>query len=120
MPEKSAGSSVRSIFAAPARWALALLLVAAGAAVAASAERIAMAQAPAPGGRVVVLAGDRLTIADIVDIAEGRANVEMSADGMARVRSARAVIDHYIDQGLPAYGIPSWNPSPTPTTALPS
>ena len=29
----------------------------------------------------------------------------MSADGMARVRSARAVIDHYIAQGLPAYGI---------------
>ena len=64
-----------------------------------------MAQAPAPGGRVVVLARDHLIIADIVDIAEGRANVEMSADGMARVRSARAVIEHYIDQGLPAYGI---------------
>jgi histidine ammonia-lyase len=105
MPEKSAGSIVRSIFAARASGALALLLVAAGAAEAASAERIAMAQAPAPGGRVVVLAGDRLTVADIVDIAEGRANVEMSADGMARVRSARAVIDHYIAQGLPAYGI---------------
>src|SRR5262245_56875007 len=102
MREKGAGSIVRSILAVPAPCALALLLVAAGAA---SGEQIATAPAPAPGGRVVVLTGDRVTIADIVDIAEGRASVEMSADGMKRIRSARAVIDHYIDQGLPAYGI---------------
>jgi hypothetical protein len=105
MPAKSAGSIVRSRFAVPLSGALALFLVVTGAVEAASDERIAAAQAPAPSGRVVVLTGDRLTIADIAAIADGRANVEMSADRMERIRSARAVIDHYIDQGLPAYGI---------------
>jgi hypothetical protein len=37
--------------------------------------------------------------------ADGRANVEMSADGMGRIRSAHAVIDDYIDESLPAFGI---------------
>jgi histidine ammonia-lyase len=55
--------------------------------------------------RVVVLTGDSLTIADIVDIAEGRATIEISPEGLERIRQARAVVDHYIDQGLPAYGI---------------
>jgi len=46
-----------------------------------------------------------VTITDIVDIAEGRPSIAVSTDGMERIRSARGVIDHYIDQGLPAYGI---------------
>ena len=75
------GSIGRSRFAVPSG-ALALFLVAAGAVEVASDERIAAAQAPAPPGRVVVLTGYRLTIADIVAIADGRANVEMSADGI--------------------------------------
>ncbi|QIG47428.1 aromatic amino acid lyase [Nordella sp. HKS 07] len=46
-----------------------------------------------------------MTIADIVDIAEGRATIAVSAEGMERIRTARAVVDHYIEKGLPAYGI---------------
>jgi len=55
--------------------------------------------------RLVVLSGDRLTIADIGDIAQGRATIAVSTDGMERIRAARGVVDHYIEQGLPAYGI---------------
>jgi histidine ammonia-lyase len=55
--------------------------------------------------RVVQLTGDSLTIADIVDIAEGRATIEISPEGFERIAAARAVVDHYIAQGLPAYGI---------------
>jgi histidine ammonia-lyase len=62
--------------------------------------------APPPGGgRVVKLTGKDLTVADIVDIAEGRARVAVSDDGMRRVKAARGVVDHYIEKGLPAYGI---------------
>lgn len=59
----------------------------------------------ASASRVVVLNGDRLTIADIADIAEGKATIAVSAEGMERIRAARTVVDHYIEQGLPAYGI---------------
>jgi histidine ammonia-lyase len=55
--------------------------------------------------RVIELNGDALTIADIVDIAEDHATIMVSANGMNRIRRARGVIDHYIDRGLPAYGI---------------
>lgn len=58
-----------------------------------------------PAARVIVLNGDRLTIADIGDIAEGKATIAVSAQGMARIRAARGVVDHYIEKGLPAYGI---------------
>ena len=53
----------------------------------------------------MVLTGDSMTIADIVDIAEGRATIAVSNDGMKRIRAARAVVDHFIAEGLPAYGI---------------
>jgi histidine ammonia-lyase len=55
--------------------------------------------------RIVVLNGDHLTITDIVDIAEGRATIAVSAEGMERIRAGRSVVDHYIENGLPAYGI---------------
>jgi histidine ammonia-lyase len=61
--------------------------------------------AASAANRVIVLSGDRLTIADIVDIAEGRATIAVSADGMERIQAARGVIDHYIEKALPAYGI---------------
>ncbi len=54
---------------------------------------------------VIVLDGEGITVSDIVAIAEGRADVAVSEDGMDRVRAARAVVDHYIAAGLPAYGI---------------
>jgi histidine ammonia-lyase len=62
-------------------------------------------QPPVQNPRTVVLTGDSMTIADIVDIAEGRATIEVSNDGMERIRAARAVVDHFIEEGLPAYGI---------------
>jgi hypothetical protein len=45
--------------------------------------------ASAAPGRVVVLTGDCMTIADIVDIAEAEATIAVSADAMARIRLAR-------------------------------
>ena len=62
-------------------------------------------QPPVQNPRTVVLTGDSMTIADIVDIVEGRATIEVSNDGMERIRAARAVVDHFIEEGLPAYGI---------------
>ena len=62
-------------------------------------------QPPVQDPRTVVLTGDSMTIADIVDIAQGRATIEVSNDGMERIRAARAVVDHFIEEGLPAYGI---------------
>jgi ABC-type oligopeptide transport system substrate-binding subunit len=55
---------------------------------------------PTEDRRVLELTGEDLTIADVVDIAEGRANIEVSDAGMERVQKARAVVDHYIDEGL--------------------
>jgi histidine ammonia-lyase len=60
---------------------------------------------PPEDRRVVELTGEGLTVADIVDIAESRASIAVSDDGMQRIKAARAVVDHYIDKGLPAYGI---------------
>jgi histidine ammonia-lyase len=77
-------------------------------------------QPPAMASRVVVLNGDRLTIADIVDIAEGRAAIEVSAEGMERIQLARGVVDHYIRQGLPAYGITTMYGADFQTTLPPA
>src|SRR6266550_4664376 len=73
-----------------------------------SADRVRAAPTsaePASRDKVIVLDGKSLTIDDIVDIAKGRATIEISHDGMARIAKARAVVDHYIDAKLPAYGI---------------
>jgi len=86
------------------RW-LAVWLLLAPAGLGEARAQGQVAGAPVAATRVVVLTGDRVTITDIVDIAEGRASIAVSTDGMERIRSARGVIDHYIDQGLPAYGI---------------
>ena len=72
-----------------------------------------------PASRVIVLNGDRLTIADIGDIAEGKATIAVSADGMERIRAARGVVDHYIEQGLPAYGITTMYGADFQTTLSP-
>lgn len=63
------------------------------------------AAAQQAANRVVVLSGDRLSIADIADIAEGKAKIAVSPEGMKRIQTAREVVDHYIAEGLPAYGI---------------
>lgn len=65
----------------------------------------AAAETEVKPSRVVVLNGDSMTIADIVDIAEGRATIVVSAYGMEKISTARSVVEHFIDEGLPAYGI---------------
>ena len=68
-----------------------LLLTIGGTSDAWSDELALPDQPPAEASRIVVLNGDRLTIADIVDIAEGRAAIEVSPEGMERIRLARGV-----------------------------
>src|SRR5262249_18417204 len=97
-----------------------LLLVIAGAGGAASEEQATPVQPPAKASRVVVLTGDGLTVAEIVDIADGRAAIAVSAEGMERIRSARAVVDHYIQQGLPACGITTMYGADFETTLPPA
>ena len=97
-----------------------LLLAIVGTGSAASDEQTSPAQSPPKASRVVVLNGDRLTIADVVDIADGRAAIAVSAEGMERIRSARAVVDHYIHQGLPAYGITTMYGADFQTTLPPA
>jgi histidine ammonia-lyase len=63
------------------------------------------APVPASRDRVIELDGKSLTVADIDDIAHARATVEISDDGLERIAAARAVVDHYVDAKLPAYGI---------------
>jgi histidine ammonia-lyase len=77
-------------------------------------------QPPAKASRVVVLSGDRLTIAELMDIAEGRATIAVSAAGMKRIRLARGVVDHYIEKGLPAYGITTMYGADFKTTLPPA
>ena len=55
--------------------------------------------------RVITLDGSSLTVGDIVDIANARATIQISDDGMHRIEDARGVVDHYIDAKLPAYGL---------------
>ena len=56
---------------------------------AASEEQASQGQAAAKASGVVVLNGDRVTLANIVDIAEGKASIEVSAEGMERIRRRR-------------------------------
>ena len=76
-------------------------------------------QPPVQNQRTVVLTGDSMTIVEIVDIAEGRATIEVSNDGMERIRAARAVVDHFIEKGLPAYGITTMYGADFQTTLSP-
>jgi histidine ammonia-lyase len=96
------------------------LLTTAGIASAASDEQAGESQLAANASRVIVLNGDRLTVADIVDIAEGRGSIEVSAEGMERIRLARGVVDGYIEKGLPAYGITTMYGADFQTTLPPA
>ena len=87
---------------------------------AASDEQAGQGQLAAKANRVVVLNGDRMTITDIVDIAEDRASMAVSAEGMERIRLARGVVDHYIEKGLPAYGITTMYGADFQTTLPPA
>ncbi len=54
---------------------------------------------------VIVLTGNDLTLEEVVRIAENRADIAISPEGMARIKAARQVIQHYVDNKIPAYGI---------------
>jgi histidine ammonia-lyase len=54
---------------------------------------------------VIALTGKDLTLDDVVKIAENRADIVISPEGMQRIEAARKVIQHYVDDKIPAYGI---------------
>jgi histidine ammonia-lyase len=55
--------------------------------------------------RTVIVNGDALTIADVVDVATGAAQAELSPDVPARMETSRAVVAAAIAGGGPVYGV---------------
>ena len=74
--------------------AICLVLVSAGPTAAAANDR-----------DVVLLNGQDLTLDDIVRIADSEVDIAIAPDGMARIKAAHQVIQHYVDDKIPAYGI---------------
>lgn len=61
--------------------------------------------AQAANREVVALTGHDLTLEQLVKIAENKADIAISPAGMDRINAAHAVIQHYVDNDIPAYGI---------------
>jgi histidine ammonia-lyase len=55
--------------------------------------------------RTVIVNGDALTVADVVDVATGTARAELSPDVPARMETSRAVVAAAIAGGGPVYGV---------------
>jgi len=55
--------------------------------------------------RPVRFDGDSLTLEDLVDIADGRARVELAPDAAPRIDASRAVVERHARGGKPVYGI---------------
>ncbi len=53
----------------------------------------------------VVLTGNDLTAADVVDVARGRAVVELAPEALEQLRDGRAVIDGALERGDAVYGL---------------
>ena len=53
---------------------------------------------------VIILTGEGLTVEAVVKIARDEADIAMSTDGWSRLEAARAVVDHYVENDIPAYG----------------
>ncbi len=53
----------------------------------------------------VELTGDTLTVDDVVDVARGRARVEISGEALQRVRQARDVVERALVAGTTVYGL---------------
>ena len=53
----------------------------------------------------ILLNGSDLTLSAVARIAENQADVAISPQGIARIKAARKVIDHYVDNNIPAYGV---------------
>jgi histidine ammonia-lyase len=58
-----------------------------------------------PSLPTIVLGPTPLTLDDVAAIARGEAKVDLSSSGREAVRSARAVVERLVDEGIPAYGI---------------
>ena len=55
--------------------------------------------------RTVIVNGDALTVADVVDVAAGAAQAELGPDVPARMEASRAVVAAAIAGGGPVYGV---------------
>ena len=55
--------------------------------------------------RTVIVNGDALTVADVVDVAAGAARAELGPDVPARMETSRAVVAAAIAGGGPVYGV---------------
>src|ERR1700685_1393711 len=55
--------------------------------------------------RTVIVNGDALTVADVVDVAFGAARVQLGAAVPARMETTRAVVAAAIAGGGPVYGV---------------
>lgn len=53
----------------------------------------------------VVLGSSALTLDQLVELSEAQAPVEIAAEASAGVERARAVVEHYLEQRIPAYGL---------------
>ena len=83
--------------------ALARALLFAGAALALTVVPGPLAAADARA--VILLNGNDLTLEEVARIAENRADIGITPEGMARIAAARRVIQHFVDQQIPAYGV---------------
>jgi len=54
---------------------------------------------------VIALTGNDLTLDEVVKIAENKADIAISPEGMQRIEAANNVIQQYVDKKIPAYGI---------------
>lgn len=97
-----------------------VLLLAVSGTSSAAFDKPAASDRPIETGQVIVLSGNGMTIDEIVDIADGRATIAVSEEGMARIRRARNVIDHFIEENLPAYGITTMYGADFKTTLPPA
>jgi histidine ammonia-lyase len=58
-----------------------------------------------PSLPIIALGPTPLTLDDVAAIARGEAKVDLSSSGREAVRSARAVVERLVDEGIAAYGI---------------
>ncbi|HHV79395.1 MAG TPA: histidine ammonia-lyase [Firmicutes bacterium] len=54
---------------------------------------------------VLALNGHSLRLEDVVEVARGSVQVEISEEALAKVRATREVIEKYVRGGLPVYGV---------------
>lgn len=55
--------------------------------------------------RTVVINGDALTVADVVDVARGQARAQLGADVAGRMAASRAVVAGAVERGDVVYGV---------------